>query len=329
MAAPTMQRQNPGTGPGPGNTRSAYPPRIAALLLQARALATELGEVPSRNRLMSELRIGAPKASALRSALLDNGAESSTAPPGPGPAPRRARPDPAPPPVVSAPVEPGPGPVPTPRPVRDREPAPTEPIAPGVAPAAPGREPATESATESAARGEGSGLATGRPDPDPTPATDPGPDAALESPRRVAVWPVLLLAAPAFVAIWSGWVGLGALTGFGIVHPLPGIWDSLTINTAITLPIGVETYAAYALRAWLTPGVPPRARDFARASAIGALVLGALGQIAYHLMAAAHMSAAPWQITALVSCLPVAVLGMGAALIHLLQNPTSEGEVRR
>jgi hypothetical protein len=35
----------------------------------------------------------------------------------------------------------------------------------------------------------------------------------------VRVWPVMVLALPAFVAIWSGWVGLGGLTGFGVVHP--------------------------------------------------------------------------------------------------------------
>src|SRR6266568_831542 len=73
--------------------------------------------------------------------------------------------------------------------------------------------------------------------------------------RPVRSWPVVLLAAPAFVAIWSGWVGLGGLTGFGLVHPLPGIADSFTLNSAITLPIGVEAYAAYALRVWLATGI--------------------------------------------------------------------------
>lgn len=107
------------------------------------------------------------------------------------------------------------------------------------------------------------------------------------SARRVPAWPVGVLALPAAVAIWSGWVGLGAMTGFGVVQLLPGIWDGARINTAITLPIGMEAYAAYALRAWLTPGTPQRARQFAKASAIGALILGALGQIGYHLMAAA------------------------------------------
>jgi len=73
-------------------------------------------------------------------------------------------------------------------------------------------------------------------------------------------WPLLLIASPAAVAVWSGWVGLGSLCGFGVVHPLPGIWDGLRLNTAITLPIGVESYGAYALGTWLTPGVPETAR---------------------------------------------------------------------
>ncbi|MCE0536003.1 helix-turn-helix domain-containing protein [Kineosporia rhizophila] len=131
-------------------------------------------------------------------------------------------------------------------------------------------------------------------------------------------WPVLLLALPAFVAIWSGWVELGRLTGFGPVSPLPGIWDEATIDTAITLPIGVETYAAYAMYVWLALDVTERARRFACVSSIGSLVLGAAGQVAYHLMAAAGIERAPWPITALVACLPVAVLGMGAALAHLV-----------
>ena len=38
-------------------------------------------------------------------------------------------------------------------------------------------------------------------------------------------------------------------TGFGLVSPLPGIWPSLHLDTTITLPVGVEVYAAYALRA--------------------------------------------------------------------------------
>jgi hypothetical protein len=150
------------------------------------------------------------------------------------------------------------------------------------------------------------------------PQSDEVPAAAPQDVRPVRSWPVLLLALPAFVAVWSGWVGLGTLTGFGVVHPLPGIADGFTINSAITLPIGVETYAAFALRVWLSGQVPATARQFAKWSALAALVLGALGQVAYHLLEAAGVTRAPWQITTVVACLPVAVLGMGAALAHLV-----------
>jgi hypothetical protein len=134
-------------------------------------------------------------------------------------------------------------------------------------------------------------------------------------------WPLFLIAAPAAVAIWSGWVGLGELCGFGPVRLLPGI-SGLTINTAITLPIGVEAYAAYALGAWMSPDSPPRARRFARWSALGALAYGMAGQIIYHLLAAAHATAAPWPVV-VVSCMPVAVLGLAAALTHLLRAPAA------
>lgn len=43
------------------------------------------------------------------------------------------------------------------------------------------------------------------------------------------------------------------------------------------------------------------------------------GQVAYHLMAQAGMTRAPWAVTTLVSCLPVLVLGMGTALAHMLR----------
>jgi hypothetical protein len=86
-----------------------------------------------------------------------------------------------------------------------------------------------------------------------SPAT--GPPASAEPDRAQAAhdravrsWPLLVLALPAAVAVWSGWVGIGQMTGFGVVHPLPGIWGPLHLNTAVTLPVGVEAYAAYALR---------------------------------------------------------------------------------
>jgi hypothetical protein len=155
----------------------------------------------------------------------------------------------------------------------------------------------------------------------PDPATDCDEndvqEAIVSNQETARRWPLLLIAAPAAVAVWSGWVGLAAMCGFGIVHPLPGIWGGLKLNTAITLPIGVEAYGAYALGVWLQPGTGDRARVFAKRSAIGALVLGCSGQVAYHLLAAAHRTAAPAVVVTIVACLPVAVVGFGAALAHL------------
>lgn len=133
-------------------------------------------------------------------------------------------------------------------------------------------------------------------------------------------WPLLVLAAPAAAEVWSGWVGVAQKTGFGLVSPLPGLWPSLRLDTTITLPVGVEAYAAYALRAWLGSGhhVSPRTRRFAKWSAICSFALGMGGQVAYHLLAQAGVARAPWPITTLVSCLPVLVLGMGTALAHML-----------
>jgi hypothetical protein len=45
------------------------------------------------------------------------------------------------------------------------------------------------------------------------------------------------------------------------------------------------------------------------------------GQIIYHLLAASHATAAPWPVVVVVSCMPVAVLGLAAALTHLLRCP--------
>ncbi|WP_435587148.1 ABC transporter permease [Micromonospora aurantiaca (nom. illeg.)] len=263
------------TAPTINGTR--YPQPLEDLLPAARGLDLPEGQrFPSRNRLMREFRIGAPKAGELL-ALLKS--------------------EPTAPPVdTTASDAPDPADVPTvPEPVPPVEPDPT---------------PAPEITT---AEPEAEVTPVGRPDT-PTP---PSPAVPV---RSAVVWPVVLLALPAFVAIWSGWVGLGGLTGFGVVHPLPGIWDSFSINSAITLPIGVETYGAYALYVWLSGRVPGRARRFAKWSAIASLLVGALGQVAYHLLEAAGVTSAPWWITTAVACLPVAVLGMGAALAHLVRT---------
>jgi hypothetical protein len=282
---------------------SAFPRPVDELVPAVRDWATELGQLPSRNKIKQRFRIGADKANAVLAALAETGFDPT---------------------------------------------APTEQTTPPERPLHLVPDPAdTDDATEQAIDDSPAEPATetsGGPDsdqqPEPAPvatpaegstqvstAADPGtPPTALPVPsgRKVRRWPLLLLAAGAFVAIWSGWVGLGEMTGFGIVHPLPGIADGFTLNSAITLPIGVETYAAYAMRVWLARAGTRRAQRFARTSAIGSLVLGGLGQVAYHLMSAAGVTHAPWPITTFVACLPVVVLGFGAALAHLQHTDHTE-----
>jgi hypothetical protein len=267
------------------STTTSTQPSIEELMPTALEIARRTGVVPSRNRLMKTFRIGQPKARALYRQLQMESAKLRS---------RRAQ------------VGQRKTPVRRTREARLFDPS-DVPVSPGVGPVDPwsyatpvGVQPVPD-------------------DPRPTVRPDPIPVQV----KRVPTWPLVLLAAPAFVAIWSGWVDLGRLTGFGVVHPLPGIADRVSLNTAITLPVGLETYAAYALYVWLSGTVRGRAARFARRSAIGSLALGAGGQVAYHLMAAAGMQRAPWWITTVVACLPVAVLGMGAALRHLVH---AEGE---
>ncbi|MGW0501802.1 ABC transporter permease [Micromonospora sp. NPDC003241] len=260
-------------------TLSAYPKPVDELVPAARELADRIGEVPSRNRIKKELRVGGPKADAILAELTR---------------------------TPDTPLTPDIDPTPesTPLPADPAESTPTGPT--DAVPVVDPPPPADTIAPPVEAQ--------------PAPVVDPGTNITPRPARRAVVWPVVLLAMPAFVAIWSGWVGLGELTGFGVVHPLPGIWDSFSINSAITLPIGVETYGAYALYVWLSGRVPPRALRFAKWSAIASLLVGALGQVAYHLLEAAGVTSAPWWITTAVACLPVAVLGMGAALAHLVRE---------
>jgi len=278
---------------------SAYPITADELADRVRARTVELGAPPTQNQVMTEFKVGRPKAAAALGALTpDPLAIADQARPGAGPGPA---PDPAPDPVLplTDPAGLGVGSVPVSM-VVDAPPTPG-PDPGAVDTAAPAPDRSTSEGT--AGRGSGAGGA--------------------RRAGRVRSWPLLLLAAGAFVSIWGGWVGLGELTGFGPIRLLPGILDEFVINSAIALPIGVEAYAAFALRVWLTPNpLPARARRFAMFSAIGSLLLGAAGQVAYHLMTAAGITTAPWQITAFVACLPVVVLGCGAALAHLIHAPT-------
>jgi hypothetical protein len=296
--------------PGVVTKTSAYPRQLDDLIAEAQRLAHEAGAIPSQNKLKAALRVRSERARTVLQALRDSGFDPTK--PDMEPGAGSAEPDREPVPDI----DPVGAPAPASPMVPEQVSAPTEPV-----PAATSVSPQTwsERARQTWLRRNH----TGPVDPAETSGEEPVSPSG-SGVRRVSGWPMVLLAAPAFVAIWSGWVGLGALTGFGMVHPLPGIADEFTINSAITLPIGVETYAAYALRVWLATGIGARARRFAKWSAIGSLLLGMAGQVAYHLMTADHVTTAPSGITTAVACLPVIVLGFGAALAHLQHRDLTE-----
>lgn len=282
---------------------SAYPLPVDELTDRVREHAIRIQDWPSLRQVMAEHRVGRPKATAAIGALRASGfTPTGTARPATGPA------------IEDVPTA--------------LHLVPPSADGPGIDGAAQDEAGDGESIEERADDVVFSPVTPVVDAPTTTPTTTPA------GRSRIGMWPVVLIALGAFVSIWGGWVGLGELTGFGPIRLLPGIADEVVINSAITLPIGVEAYAAFALRAWLAPvgAVSDAARRFARWSTVAALALGAAGQIAYHLMVAAGIDRAPWPITAFVSCLPVVVLGCGAALSHLIRHhadSTTDGEASR
>ena len=140
------------------------------------------------------------------------------------------------------------------------------------------------------------------------------------SPRPVRRWPLVLIAAPAAVAVWSG---LGrARRAVRVRDRAPAARHRGRVpaehrDHPAGRGGGVRRVRA---RRVADPRQRPAARRFARRSALGALALGMAGQVIYHLLAAAHATRAPWPVVVLVSCLPVLTLGFGAALTHLLRG---------
>jgi len=57
-----------------------YPPAVTDLIPKVAELAAATGEIPSRNRIMKEFKVGSPKATAVREALLGADVELTTEP---------------------------------------------------------------------------------------------------------------------------------------------------------------------------------------------------------------------------------------------------------
>jgi hypothetical protein len=139
-----------------------------------------------------------------------------------------------------------------------------------------------------------------------------------ESTIRQRDWWVIagmaVAAISAAVASFAGLRGLAEVAG----------WPD---RLAWLLPVTIDAYAMTSARVWLAGTLGTRrARGFARANAIGAIVTSILGNAGYHLIAAGIVSVS-WPVVVLVGAVPAAVLGLTAHLHALtaVANPSDGG----
>ncbi|WP_203790693.1 DUF2637 domain-containing protein [Paractinoplanes rishiriensis] len=116
-------------------------------------------------------------------------------------------------------------------------------------------------------------------------------------------------------AISAALASFAGLRGLAVVAGWP---DRL----AWLLPITIDAYAMTSARVWLAGTVGGiRARNFARANAIGAIATSIVGNAGFHLIAAGLITIS-WPAVVLVGAVPAAVLGLTAHL-HALQTITA------
>ena len=117
-------------------------------------------------------------------------------------------------------------------------------------------------------------------------------------------------AASAAVASFTGLRGLALDTG----------WPP---RLAWLLPVTLDAYAMTSARVWLAATTRAgRARRFARANAVGAIVASIAGNAAYHAVAVGLITVS-WPIVVLVGAVPATVLGLTAHL-HAVRTPRGD-----
>ena len=146
------------------------------------------------------------------------------------------------------------------------------------------------------------------------------PSLRLGRTQRVGTWPLLVLALPAAVAVWSGWVGIGQMTGFGQVTSCQ---ESGTPCIS-TPPSPCRSASKPTPPTHCGPGCPPALRSLPGPAGSPAGQRSDPSCSAWPGRSPTTSSRRPVLrmrpgITTAVSCLPVLVLGMGAALAHLLR----------
>ena len=177
--------------------------------------------------------------------------------------------------------------------------------------------------------GHGPDQATDQSGPDhgPVQATGHGPDQAtgpttIPTSMRIGINIGLSgIIAAAMVSIWGGWVELGHIVGFGAVQPLPGTpLSHVTVDLAITLPIGAEALLALCVPIALASGsFSARTRRFSWTAMVIMTLVGMTGQVSYHLLTAWSWSTPPTWLVIGTSCLPITNLLVATILVHMVR----------
>lgn len=128
------------------------------------------------------------------------------------------------------------------------------------------------------------------------------------------------------------WVALGLFVS--AVSAAVGSFEGLRSLAAATgwtdwqaplFPLTVDCYAMTSVRVWLARSTrSERARRFARANAVGAILLSVLGNATWHLVAA-DLVTVTWVVVVLVGAIPPIVLGLVAHLAVLRTQDDEDG----
>ncbi len=129
-----------------------------------------------------------------------------------------------------------------------------------------------------------------------------------------------LVALPALVSIWAGWVSLGLATGWKEVQLFPSVpgLNGVHLNTVIFLPFSVEVLTIVSMGFFLHYR-GKAIRRVAGITALATVALGLFGQAWSHHLQATGAAAPSWLVV-FTSGLPVVAMALVGLLVHLARN---------
>jgi hypothetical protein len=148
------------------------------------------------------------------------------------------------------------------------------------------------------------------------------------NPDPISLAGMLVVGIAAAVLSFSTWVHLAEAVGFvevATVHPPLG--ETFTLRIAWLLPLAVDCYTLTVIRVWLNSPPGSQVIEYAKANAIGAIVLTVAAQAAYHAFTAAGASMTQlWWFAIVVGGIPPLLLGLVMDLYTRRKNEQRAAE---